>query len=76
MRRWYVPLTVLGVGGVGAALLSARGRSVLRGLFQKFEQAPERLWKLNDSLPAELDRIHAALDQIAESIEPHPEVGR
>jgi hypothetical protein len=74
MRRWFVPLTVLGVGGVGAAvLLSERGRGALRGLLEKFEQAPERWLELNDSLQAELVRIQAALDQIAESIEPHPE---
>lgn len=73
MRRWYVPFTILGLGGVGAILLSERGRGALRGLFEKFEQAPERWLELNDSLQAELVRIQAALDQIAESIEPHPE---
>ena len=76
MRRWFVPLTVLGLGGVGAILLSERGRTVLRGLFEKFAQAPERLLELNDTLQAELDRIQAALDQIAESLEPHPEAER
>ncbi len=73
MRRWYLPLTVLGLGGVGAILLSERGRSVLRGLFEKLERAPERFLELNDDLQSELDSIRSALDQIAASLEPHPE---
>jgi len=76
MRRWYVPLTVLGVGGIGALLLSDRGRAALRSLFDHFfEEAPERLSDLNETIQSELDRIQAALDQIAESVEPRPELG-
>ena len=76
MRRWYVPLTVLGVGGIGALLLSERGRAALRALFERFEEAPESLLDLNDTIQNELDRIQSALDQIAESLEPRPELGR
>lgn len=76
MRRWYVPLTVLGLGGVGALLLTERGRTVLRSLFERFQHAPDQLLEMNDALQSELDRIQAALDQIADSIDPHPEPGR
>jgi len=76
MRRWYVPLTVLGLGSIGAFLLTERGRSALRAIFEGFEQAPDRLLELNDTFQSELDRIQAALDQIAESLDPHPEPGR
>lgn len=76
MRRWYVPLTVLGLGGIGALLLTERGRTSLRMLFERFQQAPEKLLEMNDTFQNELDRIQAALDQIAESIDPHPEPGR
>ncbi len=76
MRRWYLPLTVLGLGSLGAFLLSEWGQAVLRNLMEKFEQAPDRLLEWNDSLQAELERIQAALDQIADSIEPRPELGR
>ena len=54
MRRWYVSLTVIGLGGIGALLLME--------------------W--NDNLDGELDRIQAALDRVAESIDPRPELGQ
>jgi hypothetical protein len=76
MRRWYVPLTVLGLGGIGALLLSERGRSAVRSIFDRFQQAPDRLQEFNDTLEGELDRIQAALDQIADSLDPHPELGQ
>jgi hypothetical protein len=72
MRRWYVPLTVLGLGSIGAFLLSERGRSAMRGIFQSFREAPDRWLEWNDNLDSELERIQAALDQIAESLDPHP----
>ena len=75
MRRWYVPLTVLGLGGIGAFLLSERGRTALRAVSQRFQQAPDRLLELNDNLQSDLDRIQAALDRIADSLDPHPEPG-
>ena len=76
MRRWYVSLTVLGIGSLGAMLLTERGRSALQELLENVWHAPERLFEWNDSLQGELDRIQQALDRIADSIEPHPELGR
>ncbi|MFZ0313735.1 MAG: hypothetical protein WAL85_13590 [Candidatus Korobacteraceae bacterium] len=75
MRRWYLPLTVLGLGGVSAFLLSKRGRTKLRAISNGLQQAPDRLLQLNSSLQSDLDRIQAALDRIAESVDPHPEAG-
>jgi hypothetical protein len=76
MRRWFLPLTVLGLGGVGAFLLSERGRTTLRGLWDRFQESPDGWRDLNDSVQGELDRIQAALDRIAQSIDPHPELGQ
>ena len=76
MRRWYVPLTVLGLGGISALLLTERGRALLRTLIERFQQAPDKLLEINDTLQVELDRIQAALDKIAESVDPRPELGR
>jgi hypothetical protein len=77
MRRWYLPLTVLGLGGIGAFLLSPRGRAVLRELLERFQEAPDRLLEdWNDSFDNELERIQQALNQIAESLDPNPELGR
>jgi len=76
MRRWYVPLTVLGLGGIGALLLTEQGRSMLRKVTEKFWQAPERLLEWNDNLQSELDHIQQALDQIADTIDPRPQMGQ
>ncbi len=75
MRKWYVPVTVLGVGGVGVWLLSDGGRRALRWLFETFHRAPSALQEWNESAQSELDRIQAALNRIAESLEPHRQLG-
>lgn len=75
MRRWYVPLTVLGLGSIGAVLLSERGRSAIRSLFESFDEVPDKFLEWNDSIQEELDRIQATLDQVAESLGPHPRLG-
>jgi hypothetical protein len=75
MRRWYMPLTLLGLGSIGAVLLSERGRSVLRSFFENLDQASGKFLEWNDGLQDELDRIQATLDRIAESIGPHPGIG-
>lgn len=72
MRRWYVPLTVLGLGGVSAFLLSERGRAAMRHLFENFQQAPERWLEWNDSFENEMERIQDTLNKISDSIDPHP----
>jgi hypothetical protein len=76
MRRWFLPLTVIGLGGVGAFLLSERGRESLRGLWKRFQDSPEGWQELNAGVQSELDRIQAALDQIAASIDPRPQMGQ
>jgi hypothetical protein len=43
----------------------------VRGLVQSFREAPERWLEWNDSLDNELERIQTALNQIAESLDPH-----
>ncbi len=76
MRKWLVPLAVLGAGGVGAFFASPKGRETLRRWRAMWEDAPERWDDWNDAAQTELDRIQAALNQIAQSLEPHGEPGR
>ena len=75
MRRWYLPLTVLGLGGIGAFLISDRGRAALRRIAESFSQSSETWLDWNDSFENELDRIRGALNQIADSLDPRPEPG-
>jgi hypothetical protein len=76
MRRWFVPLTLLGLGSIGAILLSERGRGALHALFEDLDDAPERWREWNESAQGELDRLQAALNRIAESLEPQTELGQ
>jgi hypothetical protein len=57
------------MGGV-AFLLSQRGRDILREITENFRGAPDRVLEWNETTLAELDRIQAALNQIAESLQP------
>jgi hypothetical protein len=76
MRRWYVPLTVLGLGSIGAFLLSEQGRNTVRALIENFREAPDRWMEWNEAAQSELDRIQAALNRIAESLEPRTQLGQ
>ena len=68
MRRWAVPLTVLGVGGVGALMFSQRGRVAIRWVFRRMEEAPEQIAQWNEAAQAELEKIQTALNDLAESL--------
>ncbi len=65
MRSWYMPLTILGISGVGFLLLTDRGRTALRWVAENLQSAIE--W--NEAAQRELDRIQIALNRVAESLE-------
>jgi hypothetical protein len=69
MRKWYVPLAVLGVSGVGVLLFSPRGRAALRWVAENLHRAPEQLLEWNEAAQRELDHIQAALNRVAASLE-------
>ena len=70
MRKWYVPLTLLGLGGLGAALFSERGRKLIISVFERSGDAPSKFIEWNDTAQSELARIQEALDRIAEHLDP------
>ncbi|MBV8206344.1 MAG: hypothetical protein JO041_06090 [Acidobacteria bacterium] len=69
MRKWYIPLTVVGVGGLGFLLLTERGRRSLRWLAANLHRAPEALLDWNEAAQRELERIQSALNRVAESMQ-------
>jgi hypothetical protein len=69
MRKWYVPLAVLGMGGVGALVLSDTGRRALRWVWDHAHEAPEALADFNERIEGELDRIQSSLNKLADSLE-------
>ena len=72
MRKWFLPLTVLGVGGIGALVFSERGRKAIGWVFDRMEEAPDRIAEWNESAQDELDRIQTALNQVAETLQANP----
>lgn len=69
MRKWYMPLAVLGIGTVGALLLSERGRQSLRWIADSLELHHGKMLEWNEAAERELDRLEQALDRIADNIE-------
>ena len=69
MRSYYVPLAVVGLAGLGALVLSQRGRHALRWVAQNFNQAPDVLLQWNETAQRELESLRAAIDQLADSLE-------
>lgn len=72
MRKWAVPLTVLGVGGIGALIFSDRGRKALRWAIARVNEAPDRIADWNETAQNELERIQLALNDIADSLQARP----
>ncbi len=68
MRKWYVPLTMLGLGGLGLLFVSERGQQAMRWVLDNFEDVPEHVAAFNDSVDLELARIETALNEIQESL--------
>src|SRR5437660_11213369 len=69
MQKWFLPLTVLGLGGLGLLVLSDRGQDALQWVFDKLDEAPDQFNDWNARAQDELDRIQAALNRVAESLE-------
>ncbi len=69
MKKWYMPLAILGVGSLGALLLSERGRQALRWVAENFERHQGKFVEWNDAAQREIERLEEALDRIADSIE-------
>jgi hypothetical protein len=69
MRKIYVPLTLVGLGGLGWLLLTERGRHALGWIGENLQHGPDRLLEWNEAAQRELDRIQTALNRVAKSLE-------
>lgn len=72
MRKWALPLTVLGLGGIGALAFTRRGRSAMKWAMDHAHEAPGRIAEFNEAAQIELDKIQHALNEIAESLQTKP----
>ena len=72
MRKWRVPLTILGLGGIGVLIWSERGRAAMRWIYGNIHRAPDNLQEWNDAAQHELDKIQSALTRVAATLETAP----
>jgi hypothetical protein len=73
MRKWYVPLTVAGLGGLGAFLLTETGRKLLRSSRNYLRWHAPGLQQWNNAADDELRRIEATLAALARALQPPPQ---
>lgn len=67
VRKWFLPLTVLGLSGVGVFLASEAGRNLVLRAIKGVSEAPESFELWNETAQRELDQIQVRLDQLAET---------
>jgi len=72
MRKWTLPLTVLGLSGVAAFLLTRKGRAAISGALQNVVEtingAPAQIEQWGDDAQHELNEIRKAVENISESL--------
>lgn len=73
MRRMYLPLTVLGLGGLGVVLFGTRrGRELVSRGAKLFENLPQHLEDWNAEMESEINSLQAAVESVAELLERKP----
>ena len=68
MRKWYLPLTVLGVAGLAALVLSERGRESVRRMLGRLDDASEPFRGWNDAAQRELESLQEALERLSDTL--------
>ncbi len=73
MRKWTLPLTVVGLSGLGAVLLSKRARRLVGFTPGRSGENSGRLVAWNDSATDELHKIKQAVEELAKNSTIHLE---
>ena len=69
MKKWYLPVTVLGLSGLGLLFASERGRDRMRHAFDRLVEHGDPLGEFNKFCEEQLDTIQRNLDRLAEALE-------
>lgn len=64
MRKWFLPLTVLGLGSLGVLVATERGRTMLRQVGRGLDRAPDQLRDWSDAFDDELSKIQGTIDSL------------
>ena len=69
MRKWYVPLTLAGLTGLGLFCLTERGRRALRSALARVHLIPEAFEDWAAATEREVHRLQHAVDRVAKSLD-------
>jgi len=70
MSKWYLPLTVLGLGSLGVLLGTERGREALNRATDFIDDFPDAYSDWQEAAEREIRSIQSAVDQIAATLGP------
>lgn len=68
MRKWYLPLTVLGLGSLGVLFGTEKGREALSRAVDLLDWFPDAYSDWVKQTEAEIANIQSAVDKIAQSL--------
>jgi len=69
MKNWFLPITVLGLSGLGLLCASERGRERVRQALDKFMEHGDPLGEFNKFCEDQLETIQRNLDRISQALE-------
>jgi hypothetical protein len=75
MKNWFLPVTVLGLSGLGLLFASERGRERVRQALDKLLEHGDPLGEFNKFCEDQLETIQRNLDRISEALEGPQQAG-
>jgi hypothetical protein len=69
MKNWFLPVTVLGLSGLGLLFASERGRQRVRQAFDKLVEHGDPLSEFNKFCEDQLEMIQHSLDRLSDALE-------
>lgn len=69
MKNWFLPVTVLGLSGLGLVFASEKGRERVRRAFVHILEHGDPLSEFNKFCEEQLETIQRNLDHLTEALE-------
>ena len=68
MSKWFLPVTVLGLSGLGLIFASERGRARVLTFMDRVAEHGDPLGEFNKLCEEQLNTIQSSLDRLAEAL--------
>jgi hypothetical protein len=68
MGKWFLPVTVLGLSGLGLVFASERGRERLLSFLDRMAEHGDPLGEFNKLCEEQLHNIQSGLDRLADAL--------